>query len=299
MPTYVLSKLKRSIAGQKVGDLVDQEPPTAAISELVANQDKIVVVDDDVLKVMSRANLLTWLASNLSLPWNRVSGKPATFSPAAHQHAAADTTSGVFDASRIPNVPQLLKLSAEADKDLTVGVESSTVLSAATGGTASYTYTLTGLPPGMAFAAGTRTLSGTPTTPGEHELIYTVADSGTPQQTASQEFMITVDPMGHRYIAVTTDRNISSAEITAGNDYDADERNLELPTWTGNRYIVIAQPASHADLTRISLAGLGNSISDFEKAGYQRMIAGLAYEIWVSLEEQGQAISGEIIEVLP
>ena len=52
----------------------------------------------------------------------------------------------------------------------------------AVGGTSPYTYTLTGpsggnLPAGLAFATGTRILSGTPTTAGATVLTYTATDS--------------------------------------------------------------------------------------------------------------------------
>ena len=34
--------------------------------------------------------------------WASITGKPSTFTPASHNHAASDTTSGVFDPARIP-----------------------------------------------------------------------------------------------------------------------------------------------------------------------------------------------------
>lgn len=37
--------------------------------------------------------------------WSEVTGKPTTFAPAAHAHAAADITSGTFSTSRIPDLP--------------------------------------------------------------------------------------------------------------------------------------------------------------------------------------------------
>jgi microcystin-dependent protein len=36
--------------------------------------------------------------------WGEITGKPSTFTPSAHTHAAADVTSGVFDVARIPNL---------------------------------------------------------------------------------------------------------------------------------------------------------------------------------------------------
>lgn len=37
-----------------------------------------------------------------SVPWAGVSGKPASFAPAAHQHSGADITSGTVAAARLP-----------------------------------------------------------------------------------------------------------------------------------------------------------------------------------------------------
>ena len=43
-------------------------------------------------------------AGSLSVPWSNVTGKPSTFAPSAHSHAAGDVTSGTFAAARIPNL---------------------------------------------------------------------------------------------------------------------------------------------------------------------------------------------------
>ena len=75
-------------------------------------------------------------------------------------------------------------------------------LPAATGGTGTLTYTLTGLatnrdlPPGLIFDPATRTLSGTPTELGETRVVYTVTDprdSGRPTQ-FGRIFLVTVNP---------------------------------------------------------------------------------------------------------
>ena len=309
MPTYVLSKLKRSIATDKVGDLTDQEHPTDVLTTLASN-DELVVLDVDgttkTFKVITRSSFMTWLNALVAPTWAKITGRPSAFTPSAHTHSAAEVVSGVFDSDRIPNVPQLLVLPDPADRTITEDAAYTATLPAATGGTSGYTYTLTGtLPPGLSFVAGTRVLSGTPTAVGQHELTYAVADAGVGAsgQTASHTFTVVVQPAGSRYIFVSPDRTISTTEIANGEEHAINEQNLVLPTWTGNRYIGIAQPAAQPDLTRISLAGLGNSISDFYKASYTRTVGGLddpiVYEIWASEEQQGQAISGEVIEVRP
>ena len=305
MPTYVLSKLKRSIASDKIGDLIDIDLPTAALTALDDGADSLIVYDSDAssFKIITRANLLTWLNANVAATWGKVSGIPSTFPPSSHQHAAGDVTSGVFDAARIPSVPQLLALADPDDRNLTVGTSFTVTLAAATGGTTPYTYSIVGtLPAGLSFNANTRVLSGTPTAAGLADVMYKVVDDGTggSAQTAEREFMITILPAGSRYILVRTTRtSITAVQLSAGNQHAVNARSLTLPTWSGSRYIVIGQPAGQPDLTRISLAGLGNSISDFDKQSYEVTSSGVSYELWVGKELQGDAISGEIIEVLP
>ena len=306
MPTYILSKLKRSIAGDKIGDLIDLEAPTAALTE-IEDADSILIFDDtdNKFKIITGTALKTWLNSNVAPAWGKVTGKPDKFPPSTHEHAASEVTSGVFDAARIPTVPQLLTLPNPADRTITENDAYTSTLAAATGGTVSYTYSLTGsLPTGMTFDVATRALSGTPSVEGSFELTYRVTDSGSgsQQQSRSEAFILTVQPEGSRYIAVSTSKasaGISAATISAGKKHDIHAQRLTLPLWGGNRFIVIAQPADRPDLTRISLAGLGNSVSDFVKASFTRTIAGVDYELWISDEKQGSAIAGEVIEVLP
>ena len=64
-----------------------------------------------------------------------------------------------------------------ADQTFTVGTSASLTLPIATGGTPPYTYTTSALPAGLQFDAGTRHLSGTPTTVGITDVIYTVTDA--------------------------------------------------------------------------------------------------------------------------
>ena len=301
MPTYVISKLKRSISTDKIGDLVDQAHPTATLDEL-ADADEIVVLDVTgnarVFKVITRTNMLTQMSANIAATWDKITGKPSTFSPSSHSHDAGAVVSGVFDAARIPSVPQLLQLPEPADRTITLDAEYSAKLAAATGGTGDLTYVASGIPAGLTFV-DTRVLSGTPTAVGEHEITITVTDSGNPSQSASRMFTLRVRPAGFRYIGISADKTIRASELTGGRKYDIDATNLRLQTWSGSVYIAIAQPASQPDLTRISLAGLGNSISDFDKLGSTTNIAGIDYEIWRGKELQGSAISGEVIEVRP
>ena len=64
-----------------------------------------------------------------------------------------------------------------ADQTFTVGTPANLTLPIATGGTPPYTYTTSTLPVGLQFDVGTRRLSGTPTTVGITNVIYTVTDA--------------------------------------------------------------------------------------------------------------------------
>ena len=93
-------------------------------------------------------------------------------------------------------VTAALALDAVADQSYTMSTAiTDLILPAATGGTAPLTYTLTPDVPGLTFDAGTRTLSGTPTTAATTTLTYTVTDSATPPVVVTQTFTVTVaDP---------------------------------------------------------------------------------------------------------
>ena len=63
-----------------------------------------VINAGDVATFMYNGSTYTLLAVDRGGSWNDLTGKPASFTPAAHSHAATDVTSGVFDAARIPSL---------------------------------------------------------------------------------------------------------------------------------------------------------------------------------------------------
>jgi hypothetical protein len=64
------------------------------------------------------------------------------------------------------------------------------------GGDPAWTWTVTGLPPGLSASPANNTvaITGTPTTAGTWTVTATVRDSGNPQQTLTQSFPYTIDP---------------------------------------------------------------------------------------------------------
>ena len=192
----------------------------------------------------------------------------------------------------------VLSLHSVADRSFIPGSEiTAFTLPSANGGVPAYTYIVTGLGEGLVFNPDTREISGTPSTTGDRAVTYRVEDASGIQ--VEQSFTVAIETHGARYISTSKDRSISATDLIAGNSYGSAEQELTLPAWVGTRYIAIAQPATLDDLISISLAGLGNSISDFEKQSYTRTIDGILYEIWVGLEVQGDAIAGNVIEVRP
>ena len=99
-------------------------------------------------------------------------------------------------------------------------------LPTATGGTAPYTYTATGLPAGLTVAAATGMLSGTPTAAAAATTVtYTATDSATPAATGSLTFTITVMAAG---TTPTTATDGGIAKIVIGDpDKDAPVRTID------------------------------------------------------------------------
>ena len=124
---------------------------------------------------------------------------------------------------------------------------------------------------------------------------YSVTDDA--GQSVERVFTISITASGYRYVAVVEDKTSITADmVTAGTSAPDEATLLTLPAWSGNRYIVVAQPAAFPPLILISL-GLGNSISAFTRTAATVMIDGDSYDLWVSNDLQGDSISGATLTV--
>jgi gliding motility-associated-like protein len=88
--------------------------------------------------------------------------------------------------------PLLLPTATLAD-GTTGTVYTTQIIPSATGGTTPYTYSATGLPPGLTFNPSTRAITGTPTTPGTYTVPVTVTDAD--GKTATTNYSITVNSL--------------------------------------------------------------------------------------------------------
>jgi hypothetical protein len=87
---------------------------------------------------------------------------------------------------------------------------------AATGGTAPYSWSVSGQPNGMSMNASTGALFGTPTVSGTFNITVTARDSGSPQQTASKVLTLTVAPATSTLSITSTAFNPSTATVGVG-----------------------------------------------------------------------------------
>ncbi len=132
---------------------------------------------------------LTFTASTRTL-----SGTPSTAGTTTLTYTVTDTNGASTSVTFTVSVSAGLTLDTPGNQNYTRGTAiSNLILPAATGGTGTLTYTLTGpsgLPGGLNFTAGTRTLSGTSGTAGTTTLTYTV--TGANGASTNVTFTVTV-----------------------------------------------------------------------------------------------------------
>ena len=127
-----------------------------------------------------------------------LSGTPTTAGATVLTYTATDSFGNSDPATFTVTITTTMFTEMVSDPTYVINEAANLTLPGAVGGTGSYTYTLTGpsggnLPVGLAFAAGTRILSGTPTTLGATVLTYTATDANSNSDTMT--FTVTVATM--------------------------------------------------------------------------------------------------------
>ena len=141
------------------------------------------------------------LPGGLTFSGRTLSGTPDTADTTVLTYTVTDDNGATTSVDFTVSVSDSLTLNARGDQNYTLDTAITALeLPVATGGTAPLTYTLTSVS-GLNFAAGTRTLSGTPSTAGTTTLTYTVTDDNGASK--SVDFMVIVSDG----LALTTPAN--------------------------------------------------------------------------------------------
>ena len=214
-----------------------------------------------------------------------LSGMPTTVAESAITYRVQDAASGKeFDQEFKLTVAAPLALTAPDDQGYTLDTEITDLeLPEATGGTEPLTYTLTGPNgtdlsevPGLAFTAGTRTLSGTPSAAGITVLTYTVTDAN--DATATAAFTVTVTRLPNTAPVVSGEAapNYAENDSAAVETYTATDAESNAIAWS-----VTGTDASFFAIDPTSGALIFNASPDFEDA------RGATYSITITAIDDG------------
>ena len=216
-----------------------------------------------------------------------LSGMPTTVAESAITYRVQDAASGKeFDQEFKLTVAAPPALTAPDDQGYTMDTEiTDLVLPEASGGTGTLSYTLTGPNgtdlsevPGLAFTAGTRTLSGTPSAAGITVLTYTATDAN--DATAIQTFTVTVSaPTTTNTAPVVSGEaapNYAENDTTLVETYTATDAESNAIAWS-----VTGTDASFFAIDPTSGALIFNASPDFEDA------RGATYSITITAIDDG------------
>ena len=139
-----------------------------------------------------------------------LSGTPTTIQSRNVRYGVTDGDSTVVDDRFVIDVlAAALVLPVTADQTATVGTAFSLTLPAATGGTTPYAYTATNIPAGFTFNAGTRLLSGTPTTVQTRTVTYQVTDDAGETESDTFDIVVALDSESQLGTASARDRDVA------------------------------------------------------------------------------------------
>ena len=188
-----------------------------------------------------------------------------------------------------------LTLRPETAYTIIPGVQANIQLPAASGGGGAYVYALTGLPAGLSFDTAQRIISGLTTAgSGSHRVQYSVTDGL--GSVVSANVSLDILQRGKRITAAAATQEITSTILSAGVSFAVNAQHLRWPTFSGNHYLLIAQPVDVEDIHSVTF-GIGNSISAFTKLDETVTYDGVDYNIWLTSDIQGDVISGDAFDV--
>jgi hypothetical protein len=144
------------------------------------------------------------------------------------------------------------------------------------GGTAPYSFSVTSgsLPPGLTLSPS-GLLSGTTTsTPGHWSFTVGVADSGSPQQTNSRKYTITVLPVGQWTLCMYTAKGTTVDNVTLAGDGTVTDTSGKTGTWLFDKYDHLQMAFGHDFYGK--WAGANNQFAGgfFDISGSWAMIQG-------------------------
>ena len=199
--------------GLDLGFFAGEGTPTADLSDLVETQGTATFRHGD-------AEVVIALSGDTTEPYSWGLSADETVAARAFVDAISANTAGITLTISDGADPIAPTLAAIADKAGNVGTAVDVVLPAATAGEPDPTYAATGLPTGLTFDAGTRRVTGTPTTEETATVTYAATNS---QGSASVEFDWTIGPR----LAVPVLAAIADKASNVGS-----EINVQLPAAT-------------------------------------------------------------------
>ncbi|TDQ10143.1 Ig-like domain-containing protein [Pedobacter metabolipauper] len=192
---------------------------------------------------------------------NQITGTPTQSGTFNINVVVTDASNATASQTYILKINGVLSLPSAVLADGLVGsVYTTQTLPAVTGGTSPYTYSVTGLPPGINFNTSTRQLSGTPTTGGTYTIKLTATDASSLSTSTDYTLVVNVGaPMvASATICSGSATTLSVSNVIPGVVYTWYPSTGTTPVFTGASYTT---PALTANTTYYVEASSGTAVS--------------------------------------